>query len=53
MNSVYLDWALEDKGTEHVFFTIFVNHFGLIKRESATKPFADLLQSPRIPQKRR
>ncbi|KAF9092400.1 hypothetical protein BGX27_001802, partial [Mortierella sp. AM989] len=53
MTSVYLNWALEDKGKERVFFTNFVNHFGLTQRESATKSFEDLLQSPRIPQKRR
>ncbi|KAI8604034.1 hypothetical protein EDD21DRAFT_438819 [Dissophora ornata] len=39
--------------TEHIDFTNFVTHFGLTNRESATKSFEDLLQSTRIPSKRR
>ncbi|KAF8937702.1 hypothetical protein BGZ58_002297 [Dissophora ornata] len=38
---------------EHIDFTNFVTHFGLTNRESATKSFEDLLQSTRIPSKRR
>ncbi|KAF9418852.1 hypothetical protein BGZ76_004323 [Entomortierella beljakovae] len=53
MSRVYLNWALEDKGKEHVFLTNFVTHFGLTQRESATKSFEDLLQSPRITRTRR
>ncbi|KAF8917511.1 hypothetical protein BGZ58_005106, partial [Dissophora ornata] len=53
MEQVFLDWALERRDKEHVSFTNFVKNFGLTNRESATRSFEVLLQSSRIPSKRR
>ncbi|KAI8595727.1 hypothetical protein EDD21DRAFT_390372 [Dissophora ornata] len=53
MSQTHLDWAMEEREKEHVYFANFVAHFELTDRESTTAAFQALLQSSRISLKRR